>query len=123
MLYLKFTRRKNIESKTLHCYDITQSVKNIIEDNYSIEDAYQICALVKSDNDVNYADSAAGEYIITSGKTIKYNSDHKFYNQSVIAKNCKIVAVGRLEKGLFGYKCKDAVEIFNTAKNFDTYCK
>lgn len=120
MIYLRFTKYENLNHKStdnvnhkqlegLCAYDITNAVQEMIDNDYSEADAYKICAKKQAEFDNWHASNADYKYIIFLGDFIEYDRDNQCFTKerAVVAKPDSLVATGRLERGEYGYVCKE----------------
>lgn len=91
----------------LCAYDITSEVEQMIEDGYSIEDAYQIIARKQAEFDNWHAHNTSGNYVIFEGTFVSLERDNFDFlgNRAVIVKLNNYLAYGKLDQMAYGYKC------------------
>ncbi len=120
MIALRFTtnrNEKNFKSEDqvnkfkfngLCAYDISNEVEKMINNNYSLSDAFEICAKKQAEFDNWHAHNTDGQYVIFSADVIELERDNQDFtgNRAVVVKMNEYKAFGQLEQMAFGYKCK-----------------
>ena len=120
MIALRFTTNKdekNITSEDqvnkvkfngLCAYDITSVVSEMVEDDYTEEEAFQICARKQAEFDNWHSHNTNGEYVIFEAEFIELERDNqdRFGNRAVIVELNEYKAFGKLEQTIYGYRCK-----------------
>ena len=124
--FLRFTKNQNekglvsedqVNKKMysgLCAYDISAEVSSYLEDDYTLEDAFEIIAKKQAEFDNWHAHNSGGAYVIFSGSTIQYDRDNMMYtgDRAVIASLEEYCATGQLVQKSYGYACK-SIELLN----------
>ena len=120
MIALRFTTNKNEKNITsedqvnkvqfsgLCAYDITSEVDRMLSDDYSLQEAFQICARKQAEFDNWHAHNTDGQYVIFEGDFIELERDNqdRFGNRAVIVSLNEYKAFGKLEQLSYGYRCE-----------------
>jgi hypothetical protein len=87
-------------------YDISEAVSELINEDYTLEEAVQICAKKQAEHDNWHAHNTNGHYVIFDGEFVEYERDNQDFkgNRAVIAKIKSYVGFGRVEQTQYGYK-------------------
>lgn len=120
MIALRFTNTRNEEGFTsedqvnkiqfagLCAYDITNEVDRMISEDYTLEDAIEICAMKQVKFDNWHAHNTKGNYVVFNGEFIESERDNQDYlgNRAVIAKLNNYIGFGQIDMESDYYKCK-----------------
>lgn len=120
MIALRFTTNKdekNITSEDqvnkvkfngLCAYDITSEIERMIEDDYSIDEAIEICALKQVKFDNWHASNTKGYYVAFEADFVELERDNQDFlgNRAVIATINNYIAFGQIDMDSEYYKCK-----------------
>lgn len=120
MIALRFTTNQNEHNITsedqvnkvkfngLCAYDITIEVERMIEEDYSLEDAIQICALKQVKFDNWHAHNTNGCFVVFNADFIELERDNQDFqgNRAVIVKLDNYIASGQIDMKSEWYKCK-----------------
>ena len=120
MIALRFTTNKNEKGLTsedqvnkikfngLCAYDITSEVKRMINEDYSLSDAIEICALKQVRCDNWHASNTKGHYVAFNANYIGLERDNKDFlgNRAVIVEIDNYIAYGQIDMLSDTYKCK-----------------
>jgi len=120
MIALRFTVNKNernitsedqvnkIQFNGLCAYDITSIVSKMIGDDYTEEEAYEICARKQAEFDNWHAHNTNGQYVIFEANFIELERDNQDVNgnRAVVVDLVEYKAFGKLEQTNHGYRCE-----------------
>ena len=120
MIALRFTTNKNEKGLTsedqvnkmqfngLCAYDITSEVERMINEDYSLSDAIEICALKQVICDNWHASNTKGHYVAFNAKFIELERDNQDFlgNRAVIVEINNYIAYGQIDMLSTNYKCK-----------------
>ncbi len=120
MIALRFTSTKNEETFTsedqvnkvqfngLCAYDITSEVDRMIEADYTLSDAIEICALKQVRFDNWHASNSKGRYVAFNADFVELERDNQDFlgNRAVIVKLNNYIAHGQINMESEWYKCK-----------------
>lgn len=120
MIALRFTTNRNEQDVTsedqvnkvqfngLCAYDITSEVERMIDEDYTLEDAIEICALKQVKFDNWHASNTKGHYVAFDASFIELERDNQDFmgNRAIIAKLNNYIAFGQIDMKSEWYKCK-----------------
>ena len=120
MIALRFTTNKNEKGLTsedqvnkmqfngLCAYDITSEVERMINEDYSLSDAIEICALKQVKCDNWHASNTKGHYVAFNANYIELERDNVDFlgNRAVIVELDSYIAHGQIDMLSTNYKCK-----------------
>ena len=93
----------------LCCFDITQTIKKLLNEDYTEKEAYQICARLEAEHDNWHATNHNGRFIIFEGDFVEYDRDNqdRFGNRAIVANLDQVLAIGEIQPGELGWKWKN----------------
>ncbi len=120
MIALRFTSNRNEENFTsedqvnkiqfngLCAYDITSEVERMMDEDYTLEEAIEICALKQTKFDNWHASNTQGNYVAFNADFVELERDNQDFlgNRAVIAKLNDYIAFGQIDMNSDWYKCK-----------------
>ena len=120
MIALRFTTNKNEKGLTsedqvnkikfdgLCAYDITSEVERMINEDYSLSDAIEICALKQVKCDNWHASNTNGNYVALNANFVELERDNCDFlgNRAVIVEINNYIAIGQIDMLSETYKCK-----------------
>ena len=96
----------------LCCYDITDAVDDLINNDYDFDEAVMLCARKQAEFDNWFATNSKGQFVIFEGEKTGFDTHNqdRFGNRAVIARLKKYEAIGTIIQNKYGY-CNGSIEL------------
>lgn len=121
MIALRYTSNRNEENitsedqvnkikfKGLCAYDITSEVERMLDDEYTLSEAIEICALKQVKFDNWHASNTKGNYVAFNAEFVELERDNQDFmgNRAVIVNMNDYIAYGQIDMESEWYKCKN----------------
>jgi hypothetical protein len=119
IIALRFTSTRNeagftsedqvnkVQFNGICAYDITSEVERMIDEDYTLEDAIEICALKQVKFDNWHASNTKGNYVAFNSEFVSHERDNQDFlgNRAVIVKLNDYIGFGQIDMGSANYKC------------------
>ncbi len=120
IIALRFTKNRNevgltsedqvnkIQFNGLCAYDMTSEIERMMNEDYILEDAIQICAINQTKFDNWHAHNSKGNYVVFNAEFVENERDNQDFlgERAVIAKLINYIGFGQIDMESDYYKCK-----------------